>query len=148
MPRLAVQCSPCTSILAAPLWMLSEGRCRPEVSPKPLQPVMSWQHACREWPGGVQGCICHRSLATPLGWRHQEMEPSRRCSGQGEGLAPSALWTLVFIRCPACFFLQGRGRDQNSAPNAFLVPPPALSSLIPRMPLLLRLSGVLGQFSI
>lgn len=100
---------------------------------------------------GVACGVCRAASVTghwPHGWRHQRKEPNLRRLGQGEGPALAMLPPLVLMHHPICLFLQGGGKARNSAPAAFPVSPSALCSRVPKMPLLLRLSGAFSQFSI
>lgn len=123
--------SPCNALSAqAPLWALSGGRgWLRGLSPAP-QSVTSQQQAGQEWPGGAQGCICHRSLAT---WPEAAGKGVQSCSGWGEGPAPSLPWTLVLVCHPTRLLLQGWGRLGIRPPSA---PPstPALGSPAPGCP--------------
>ena len=78
----------------------------------------------------------------PRGCRRQEEEPG------GDAQAGERALGLTH-RPGAPSFGAGEGpRNSVPHPSPSPRPPPALSSLVPAMPSLLRLSGALGQFSI
>lgn len=129
--------------LAARLWALSEGRGRPTGRPAapPPRPVMSRQHTAREWPGGCAGL--HLSQVTGRVARGARRRSPIGGSGRGEGPAPAVPRAPVPLRHPVSSSRPREGPRLRPPP-----PSPALGRPVPTMPLLLRLSGALSQFSI
>lgn len=106
----AVQSSPCTSTLDAPLWTLSEGRCRLRGRLTAPQPVTSRQQAGGEWLGGCTGL----HLSQVIG--HVAAGARRR--SLLEALWPGrGAWALVLKHHPSASSF-GAGEDPwNSAPR-------------------------------